>query len=65
MTATTERAREKRLRRTADRQGLTLRKRRGTGAFWIVDPYTNSITAGDPTYGGMDLDQVEAYLTTD
>jgi hypothetical protein len=67
----TEKVRELRLRRMAERQGLALHKsrRRDTraidfGCWMIVDPFTNSIVAGTAGTGrpNMDLDQVEAYL---
>lgn len=60
---------EARVRREAARQGLALRKSRcrtpmaiDYGAYWLVDPALNTIVAGDPSYGGMDLDQVAAAL---
>jgi hypothetical protein len=80
-TSTTEKVRENRLRRMAERQGLALHKSRRRdrfakdyGLFWVVDP---SLTdprgewpAGEhPAHGfpssGGSLDDVEAYLTSD
>jgi hypothetical protein len=56
----------------AERQGYQLVKSRRRdpraidyGAYWIVNPHTNSIEAGDPTYGGMSLDEIEDWLTSD
>lgn len=69
---TVEKVRENRLRRMADRQGFKLMKSRRRdpravdyGTYWIVDPETNHIEAGDPTYGGMSLDEIEQWLTSD
>jgi hypothetical protein len=66
-----EKVRELRLRRMAQRQGLRLHKsrRRDPRALdfdqWmIVDVFTNSIVAGElNTPRALTLDQVEAYLT--
>jgi hypothetical protein len=69
-----EKARENRLRRMAQRQGLEILKSRrrdpnalGFGRWMIVDPYnSNAIVAdsvgptGEPN---LDLDDVELYLT--
>lgn len=67
-----EKVRENRLRRMAERQGYQLVKSRRRdprafdyGARWIVDPRSNTIVAGDPTTGGMSLDEVETWLTSD
>ncbi|MGH3380230.1 MAG: hypothetical protein ACRDP6_36405 [Actinoallomurus sp.] len=66
-----DKVRENRLRRAAERQGYQLTKSRRRdpravdfGAYWIVDPNTNSIAAGDSNTG-MSLDDVEAWLTSD
>jgi len=63
-----EKVRENRLRRMADRQGLKLVKSRRRdpsyydyGAFWLVNPWSNTIEAGHPDFG-MSLDEVEAAL---
>ena len=66
-----ENVRENRLRRTAKRQGYMLRKSRVRdprayvyGTYMLVDPYRNTIVAGDRNSGfGMSLDDVEAWLT--
>ena len=69
-----EKARENRLRRMADRQGLALRKssRRDPraidyGMWMIVDLFTNAVVAGTEGTGrpNLDLDDVELYLTKD
>lgn len=78
MTTTRDLSREKRLRRTAQRQGLTLTRssRRDPraldfGRWWITDKATGALV---PTIGadpeeyarrGADLDEVEAYLDRD
>jgi hypothetical protein len=69
-----DKVRENRLRRMAERQGLELQKsrRRDPRAIdydrWLIlDPHTNTIVAGTkgtPRHG-MTLDAVEAYLTGD
>lgn len=60
-------AREKRLRRAAERQGLKLQKSRrrihgadGHGRYWLVDPWLNAVAVGGDD--GMTIDEVEAYL---
>ena len=60
--------REIRLRRAAERQGLMLRKSRRRdpraydfGAYWLVDPSTDAIVAGDGRFGAS-LDEIEAWL---
>jgi hypothetical protein len=66
---TTEKSREDRLRRTAERQGLRLAKCRrrdpraiGFGTYMLVDQ-NNNIVAGDTQNGyGMDLDAIEKAL---
>ena len=59
--------RENRLRRTAARQGLELRKSRRRdkraldyGAYWLVDSNGGLAAGGE---WGTSLDEVEAYLT--
>jgi hypothetical protein len=62
---------ESRLRRMAERQGLRLEKtrRRDTratdyGTYMLVDPTTNTISAGDEQNGyGLGLDDIERALT--
>jgi hypothetical protein len=69
---TPEKVRENRLRRMAERQGLTLVKSRRRdpraldyGCWMIVDAETNGVVAGTEVAGrpSMDLDDVEAWLT--
>jgi hypothetical protein len=70
--STSEKARENRLRRVADRQRLRLVKssRRDPlawdyGLWMIVDPGTNTVVAGTEVIGrpSMTLDEVEEWLT--
>jgi hypothetical protein len=69
----TDRARENRLRRMAERQGLRLERspRRdpdepGHGTYQLIHTYTRGVVhaghAGQAGYG-LDLDDVEEYLT--
>lgn len=65
-----EKTRETRLRRMAERQGFKLMKSRTRdgraldyGRWWVVDPNTNGIVAGEPGY--MDIDGVERFLLED
>jgi hypothetical protein len=67
--ATLDKTRENRLRAAVQRQGYQLIKSRRRdpraldyGGYMIVNPHTSSIEAGDLTYGGMTLDQVEEWL---
>ncbi len=60
---------EKRLRRWANKRGLTLRKSRrrdprlcNYGRYWLVDNLSNVIVAG--CSNGGRLDEIEAYLTS-
>lgn len=71
---TTEKSRETRLRRMADRQGLRLEKSRRRdpravdfGAYMLVDMQTNAVVAGTGEIGRphWSLDDVERYLTGD
>jgi hypothetical protein len=63
-------AREMRARRAAKRQRLALSKSRTRdvraydyGTYMLIDPYTNTIVAGDGNSGyGMDLDAIERAL---
>lgn len=64
-----ERAQEARLRRLAQRQDLLLRRSRcrtpeavGYGQYFVIDPHINGLVSS--AYG-MNLDQVEAFLTDD
>lgn len=62
--------REARARRAARREGLALKKYRGShpyliGTYMLVDPATNMIECGSPSTGyGMSLDEIEAVLFT-
>lgn len=68
----TDKVRENRLRRAAERQGLTLVKSRRRdpraldyGCFMIVDLHTNSVVAGElNTPRALTLDEVEEYLNS-
>jgi hypothetical protein len=69
---TSEKIRENRLRRMAERQGLALRKsrRRDTraidyGMYMLVDPRSDYVVAGTEHMGrpNMSLDDVEDWLT--
>jgi hypothetical protein len=63
--------RENRIRRAAQRQGLTLTKSRRRdaratdfGTFMLIDEQTNAVVASGSQYSyGMDLDAVEAFLS--
>jgi hypothetical protein len=70
--ADSEKARENRLRRMAERQGLALRKSRRRdprawdyGLWMIVDLETNTVVAGTGAGGRpeLTLDDVETWLT--
>lgn len=72
MTNQTEKIRENRLRRMAERQGVALVKSRRRdpraidyGGWMIVDPSTNAVVAGTGAVGrpSMSLDDVERWLT--
>lgn len=73
MTDSDDKVRENRLRRMAERQGLQLQKSRRRdpraydyGSYQLVDTATNVMAAGNHQTGyGLDLDQVEAWLTED
>jgi hypothetical protein len=73
-TSTTEKVRENRVRRMAERQGLALAKSRRRdpratdyGTYMLVDPTSNSVVAGTAATGRPEftLDDVEQYLTGD
>jgi len=53
-----DRARESRVRRKLEKQGLSLSKARG-GLYEVIDPYTNSCLTGGRF--DMSLDDVEKY----
>lgn len=59
-------AREKKLRRAAERQGLKVRKSRGhvggdgNARYWLVDPWLDAVAAGGEA--GMTIDQLDSYL---
>jgi hypothetical protein len=67
----TDKIRENRLRRAAQRQGLQLQKsrRRDTraydwGTYQLVDPYTNTLVAyGGRSGYGLSLDEIEEALS--
>lgn len=70
----TEKARENRLRRMADRQGLRLVKARSRdpqaidyGCYALADIETSGIVFGVGAIGRFDasLDEIEDYLVTD
>jgi hypothetical protein len=70
----TERTRETRLRRMADRQGLRLVKSRRRdpraidyGGYMLVDQQTNGVIAGTGAIGRphWSLDDVEEFLTSE
>ena len=63
----TEKRRENHLRKLANRQGCGIKKSRvrnphlnDRGFYMIIDPYFNSILAGEKF--DMTLDEVEAYF---
>jgi hypothetical protein len=69
---TSEKVRENRLRRMAERQGLALQKSRRRdpramdyGMYMLVDPRSNHVVAGTEHTGrpNMSLDEVEEWLT--
>ncbi|MEU8220897.1 hypothetical protein AB0C47_34715 [Micromonospora taraxaci] len=69
MSEATDKVRENRLRRMADRQGLTLVKSRRRdpraldfGVYWLADPSTSTMRTGER---GLSLDEIEAYLVGD
>jgi hypothetical protein len=73
-TEQSEKIRENRLRRMAERQGLALRKSRRRdpraidyGGWMIVDAFTNTVVAGTEGIGRphWSLDDVERYLEGD
>ncbi|MER7459209.1 hypothetical protein [Micromonospora sp. NPDC126480] len=64
--ADAEKVRENRLRRMAQRQGLTLVKSRRRdpratdyGMYWLADTHTSALETPEQ---GMTLDEIEAYL---
>ena len=70
MSDTQDKARENRVRRMAERQGLILRKsrRRGRrtwdfGSYWLMDADRNALVFPD-VHGGSLVD-MERYLTSD
>lgn len=67
---TEEKIRENRLRRMAERQGLALQKSRRRdpraadfGRYWLFDTQTNMLVLGGQF--GVDVDDIEAHLTSD
>jgi hypothetical protein len=60
---TTEQTREARLRRAAQRIGLSIQKSRKDGTYGLVDTSNNTLAAYTDDAGyGMSLDQIEAGL---
>ena len=67
----TDKVRQNRLRRMAERQGLSLAKSRRRdpnaldfGGYMLVDATTNAVVAGgSPGPYSLTLDEVEAWLT--
>lgn len=67
----TDKVRQNRLRRMAERQGLSLTKSRRRdpnaldfGGYMLVDSATNTVVAGSvPVPFSLSLDEVEAWLT--
>jgi hypothetical protein len=68
----TEKVRENRLRRMAERQGLALKKSRRRdpraidyGMYMLVDLHSNNVVAGTEGTGrpNLSLDEVEDWLT--
>ncbi|MFN2490381.1 MAG: hypothetical protein ABR529_11715 [Actinomycetota bacterium] len=65
---TTDRSREHRLRRMAKQRGLLLRKSRRRDpraldyGYFIIEPHINGLLSSE---FGMDLDEVEEWLTRD
>lgn len=68
----TDKVRENRLRRAAQRQGLALQKSRRRderaldyGTYMLIDAQTNAVVAFGMQSGyGLNLDEIEAALTT-
>jgi hypothetical protein len=65
-----DKARENRVRRMAERHGLTLRKSRRRdprawdfGSYWLMDADRNALVF--PDVHGASLDDMERYLTSD
>lgn len=74
MMVDSEKVRENKVRRMAERQGLALKKSRRRdpraidyGSYMLVDPHNNTlIYGGDFATGGFpDLDQIEDWLSQD
>jgi hypothetical protein len=71
ITMSIDKVRENRVRRKAERQGLTLarsRRRdpdaRDFGGYMLIDAQTNAVAAGgDPHAYSLTLDEAEAWLT--
>jgi hypothetical protein len=72
-TSISEKIRENRLRRMAERQGFKLVKSRRRdpraldyGGYGIINPYYNTWVIGANPYAfSMDLDEIEQWLTSD
>lgn len=70
MPETSDRVRENRVRRMAERQGLILRKSRRRdrrawdfGSYWLIDADRNALVFPD-VHGGS-LEDIERYLTSE
>jgi hypothetical protein len=68
----TDKIRENRLRRAAQRQGLALTKSRRRdprahdyGTYMLHDTETGGVLVSTPSGYGMSLDDVEAFLTSE
>jgi len=59
----TDEVRENRLRRMAERQGLRLERSPRRGTYQLIHTYTRGVIHGGQTGDGLDLDDVEEYLT--
>lgn len=67
----TDKVRENRLRRMAERQGLRLVKSRRRdpqavdyGTYGLIDPFLNAWILADPNFGyGHSLDEIAEYLS--
>jgi hypothetical protein len=63
VSSNSESTREQRLRRTARRRDLCVTKSRSDGTYMIVDPFVNTIVAGDTSRGyGLSLGDIEEWL---
>jgi hypothetical protein len=70
MSESSQKVRENRVRRMAERQGLVLKKSRRRdlrawdyGSYWLVDADRSSLVF--PDEHGASLEDIESYLTSD